>query len=76
MSQTPSALLMSSSLAVPGSCCPAQPHALAGQSWGESPEPKDLGGSAEQLLEAGKKPRAGAQAAELERLGKPVQKGL
>lgn len=66
---------MSSSLTVPGSSGPAQPHSLARQSCGDSPEPKGLWGSAEQLLEAGRKPRATAQAGELEGGGKACPEG-
>lgn len=68
-----SALLVASNFTGPGSSCPAQRHPLARQSSGDSPEPKALWGSAEHLLEAGRKPRAGVQAAEQDR---GVEKGL
>lgn len=69
-----SVLLMASNLTGSGSSCPAQPHLLARQSCGDSSEPKALWGSAEQLLEAGRKPRAGAHAVELEGMWRSLSK--
>lgn len=66
---------MSSNLTVPGSSCPAQPHPLLDSPVEIHQSQRIWGGSAEQLLEAGRRPRAGAQAGEQEGSGKACPEG-